>query len=113
MNALMVKKFMSLMAAVAVIGGGAAIFAQGGAKAGEGTMMLQDKNYTLSNALAYETTANGEDVIAVVLSGQVISGDDLKKSQQTEKDGGFADFKRPFLILDFTKGTAQVLERGR
>jgi hypothetical protein len=88
---------------MAVIGGGATGFAQGGAKAGEGTLMLQDKNYTLSNALAYETTVNGEDSIAVVLSGQAISSEELKKSQQTEKDGGFADFKRPFLILDFAK----------
>jgi hypothetical protein len=39
----------------------------------------------------------------VVLSGQAISSEDFKKSQQAEKDGGFADFKRPFLILDFAK----------
>lgn len=100
---IMAKKFMSLLAAMAVIGGGAAVFAQGGAKTGEGTLMLQDKNFTLSHGLAYETTVNEEEVIAVVLSGQVISGEDLKKSQETEKKGGFADFKRPFLILNFTK----------
>ena len=99
----MAKKFMSLLAAMAVIGGGATGFAQGEAKAGEGTLMLQDKNYTLSNALAYETTVNGEEAIAVALSGQAITNEELKKSQQTEKDGGFADFKRPFLILDFSK----------
>ena len=100
----MAKKFINLLAATAAIGI-VTLFAQepGTAKAGEGTLMLQDKNYTLSHALAYETTVNGEDAIAVVLSGQAISGEDLKKSQQTEKDGGFADFKRPFLILDFAK----------
>jgi hypothetical protein len=65
--------------------------------------MLEDKNYSLTHALAYETTINDEDAIAVVLSGQAISSEDLKKSQQAEKDGGFADFKRPFLILDFAK----------
>jgi hypothetical protein len=94
------------MAAMAVIGGAPTLFAQEGAKpakAGEGTLMLQDKNYSLTHALAYETTINGEDAIAVVLSGQAISSEDLKKSQQAEKDGGFADFKRPFLILDFAK----------
>ncbi len=65
--------------------------------------MLQDKNYTLSHGLAYETEVNGENVIAVVLSGQAISSEDLKKSKDLEKKGGFADFKRPFLILDFAK----------
>ena len=100
----MAKKFISQLAAMAVIGGGAlAVFAQGAAKPGEGTLMLEDKNHTLSHALAYETTANGEDVIAVVLSGQAISGEELKKSQETEKKGGFADFRKPFLILEFTK----------
>jgi hypothetical protein len=102
----MAKKFITLLTGIAVIGGAATLFAQEGAKpakAGEGTLMLQDKNYSLTHALAYETTINGEDAIAVVLSGQAISSEDLKKSQQAERDGGFADFKRPFLILDFAK----------
>jgi hypothetical protein len=97
------KKFVSLLAAAAVMDGGATLFAQEGAKAGEGTLMLQDKNHTLSSALAYETTVNGEEAIAVVLSGQAITAEDLKKSKEEEKRGGFADFKRPFLILDFSK----------
>jgi hypothetical protein len=99
----MAKKFISLLAAMAVIGGGATLLAQAEAKAGEGTMMLEDKNYTLSYALAYETTVNGEEAIAVVLSGQTITSEDLKKSKEEEKKGGFASFKRPFLILFFTK----------
>ena len=99
----MAKKFVSLLAAMVVVGSGATVFAQAGTKAGEGTLMLEDKNYTLSHALAYETTVNGEDAIAVVLSGQGISSEDLKKSKEEEKRGGFADFKRPFLILDFAK----------
>ena len=102
----MAKKFMSLLAGMAVISSAATLFAQEGPKppkAGEGTLMLQDKNYSLTHALAYETAVNGEDAIAVVLSGQAISSEDLKKSQQAEKDGSFADFKRPFLILDFAK----------
>src|SRR6266545_4023739 len=101
----MTNKFIGLMAGI-VIGGSATLFAQVGAKpakAGEGTLMLEDKNYSLTHALAYETTINEEDAIAVVLSGQAVSSEDLKKSQQAEKDGGFADFKRPFLILDFAK----------
>jgi hypothetical protein len=102
----MAKKFITLLTGIAVIGGAPTLFAQEGAKpakASEGTLMLQDKNYSLTHALAYETTINGEDAIAVVLSGQAISSEDLKKSQQAERDGGFADFKRPFLILDFAK----------
>jgi hypothetical protein len=100
------KKFIILLTGMAVIGGAATLFAQEGPKppkVGEGTLMLEDKNSSLTHALAYETTINDEDAIAVVLSGQAISSEDLKKSQQEEKDGGFADFKRPFLILDFTK----------
>jgi len=99
----MAKKFMSLFAATIAFGGAAMLFAQEGTKAGEGTLSLEDKNYTLSNALTYETMINDEEAIAVVLSGQTISSEDLKKSKEEEKRGGFADFKRPFLILDFTK----------
>ena len=102
----MTNKLMALVAGIAVIGGSTTLFAQETskpAKAGEGTLMLEDKNYSLTRALAYETTINEEEMIAVVLSGQAISSEDLKKSQQAEKDGGFADFKRPFLILDFAK----------
>lgn len=100
------KKFMGLMAAMTVVCGAAALFAQEGPKppkAGEGTLMLQDKNYSLTHALAYETTVNGEEMIAVVLSGQAISSEKLKKAMEAEKDSGFADFKRPFLKLDFAK----------
>jgi hypothetical protein len=39
----------------------------------------------------------------VVLSGQAIPGDKLKEAIEKEKDSGFADFKRPFLKLDFSK----------
>ena len=102
----MTNKFMTFLVVMAVIGGSAALFAQEGAKpakAAEGTLMVDGKKYPLSHALAYETTINEEELIAVVLSGQAISSEDLKKSQQAEKDGGFADFKRPFLILDFAK----------
>jgi len=66
----MTKKFMNLLAALAVIGGAATLFAQEGAKpakTGEGTLMIEGKNYPLAHALAYETTINDEEVIAVVL----------------------------------------------
>ena len=102
----MTNKFITLLTGIAVITSSSTLFAQGGAKpanVGEGTLMLEDKNSSLKHGLAYETTINDEDAIAVVLSGQTISSEDLKKSQQAEKEGGFAEFKRPFLILDFTK----------
>ena len=99
----MIKKFVSLLAALVMMSGGVTLLAQEGAKTGEGTLMMQDKNYTLSHALAYESTVNGEEAVTVVLTGQAISGADLKRSKDEEAKGGFADFKRPFLILDFTK----------
>ena len=57
--------------------------------------MVEKKNYQLSHALAYETTINDAEVIAVVLSGQAISSEELKKAKEREKDGNDSDFKRP------------------
>ena len=112
----MAKKFISLLAALVVIGGAATLFAQGGpkpAKTGEGTLMIEGKNYPLTHALAYETTINEEDVIAVVLSGQPISSEELKKAKG-EKEGQDSEFKRPFIKLEFTKaGELKALERQR
>ena len=101
----MTNNFIGLVAGI-IIGGSAMIFAQDGTKsvkASEGTLMLQDKNYSLKHSVAYETTINDEEVISVVLSGQTISSENLKEAKEKEKDSGFADFKRPFLKLDFTK----------
>jgi len=106
---IMVKKFMSLLAGMAVIGGAVTLFAQEGAKpakAGEGTLMVDGKNYPLTHALAYETTINEEELIAVVLSGQAISSEKLKEAREREKDGNDPEFKRPFLRLEFTKAGA-------
>ena len=69
----------------------------------EGMLMLDKKTYTLKNALAYETTIDNEDAIAVVLSGQVVSNEQLKEARKAEKENGDADFKRPFLRLIFKK----------
>src|SRR6266550_366585 len=104
----MTKKLIGLVAGIAVIGGLATPFAQEGAKpakAAEGTLMVDGKKYPLTHALTYETTINEEELIAVVLSGQAISSEELKeaKEKEKEKDSGFANFKRPFLILDFAK----------
>jgi hypothetical protein len=99
----MAKKFASWLAAMAVIGGVATLFAQGGAKPGEGTLMVQDKNYPLTHALAYETTMDEAERIVVVLSGQAISAEKLKEARAAEKDGHDASFNRPYLKLVFTK----------
>ena len=77
----MAKKFVSWLAAMAVIGGGATLFAQGGAKPGEGTLMVQDKNYPLTHALAYETTMDEAERIVVVLSGQAISSGETERGE--------------------------------
>jgi len=108
----MTKKFMSLLAAMVVIGGAATLFAQEGAKpakTGEGTLMLEGKNYPLTHALAYETTINDEEVIAVVLSGQPVSSEELKKAKEGEREGQDSEFKRPFIKLEFTKAGALKL----
>src|SRR5437667_623545 len=100
------KKFIGLLAALVVIGSTGTLFAQQGAKpanAAEGTLMLQGKNYPLTHALAYETTVNEEEVIAVVLSGQAIPGEKLKEAKEKERDGDESDFKRPYIKLQFTK----------
>src|SRR5438094_7417675 len=102
----MAKKFISLLAGMAVIGGAATLFAQQEAypaKAAEGTLMIDGKNYPLTHALAYETTINEEELIAVVLSGQAISSEKLKEAREREKNGQDSDFKRPFIKLQFTK----------
>ena len=101
----MVKKFMRLLPAMAVIGAAATVFAQdpGTAKAAEGTLMVQDKNYPLTHALAYETTMDDAERIVVVFSGLAISAEKLKEARAEEKDGHDASFNRPYLKLEFTK----------
>jgi hypothetical protein len=105
----MAKKFIGLLAALAVVAGAATLFAQEGAraaKAAEGMLMLQGKSYPLTHALAYETTVSEEEVIAVVLSGQAISSEKLKEAREKERDGAESDFKRPYIKLQFTKAGA-------
>ncbi len=102
---------MGLLAGMAVIGGAVTLFAQGAkpAKAAEGTLMVDGKNYPLTHALAYETTINDEELIAVVLSDQPISSEKLKEAIEKEKDGEYPDFKRPYIKLEFTKEGALKL----
>ncbi len=75
---------------------------EGTTKPAVGTLVLEKKTYPLKHALAYETTIDNEQAIAVVLSGQAISSEKLKEAKETEKGGNDPDFKRPFLRLVFT-----------
>ena len=75
---------------MAVIGSSATLFAQEGTKpanVGEGTVMVKGKNYPLKNAVAYETTIDGEEGIAVVLSGPTISSEKINEARKSEKKG--------------------------
>jgi len=102
----MTKKLIGLVAGIAVIGGSATLIAEEGAKpanVGEGTVMVKGKNYPLKNAVAYETTTDGEEGIAVVLSGPTISSEKINEARKSEKKGESSDFRRPYVKLEFTK----------
>ena len=91
---------------MAVIASSATLFAQGGAKSanvGEGTLTVKGKNYPLKNAVAYETTVDGEEGIAVVLSGPTISNEKINAARKSEKAGDMPDFRKPYVKLEFTK----------
>jgi hypothetical protein len=99
------QKLMILMAGIAVVGT-ATLFAQGVAKSadvGEGTLMIKGKNYPLKHAAAYETTVDGEQGIAVVLSGPTISSEKINAARKSEKAGDMPDFRKPYVKLEFTK----------
>ena len=98
-------KFTSALTAI-IIGGSAALFAQGGAKPanlGEGTLMIKGKSYPLKNAAAYESMVDGEEGIVVVLSGPTISSEKLNAAMKSEKAGEIPDFRKPYVKLEFTK----------
>jgi hypothetical protein len=101
----MTKKLMIFAAGIAVVGV-ATVFAQGGAKpadVGEGTLMIKGKNYPLKHAAAYETTVDGEQGIAVVLSGPTIANEKLNAARKSENAGDMPDFRKPYVKLEFTK----------
>ena len=102
----MANKFITFLVAMAVSCGSATLFAQDGTKpanVGEGTLMLKGKNYPIKNAVAYETTVDGEEGIAVVLSGPTISSEKINEARKSEKNGEPSDFRRPYVKLEFTK----------
>src|SRR5215813_9207392 len=101
----MAKKFVTVLAGIVFIGGATTLFAQHDAKpanVGEGTLMVKGKNYPLKNAAAYETTVDGEEGIAVVLSGPTISSEKLNAARKSDKTGEMPDFRKPYVKLEFT-----------
>src|SRR5437016_1714584 len=97
----MMNKFMCVVAIVSAMAGMMVFAQEPTTKAGEGTLMLDKKNFPLKHALAYETTIDDEQAIAVVLSGQAVSSAKLKETNEAEKQGGDGDFNRPYLKLVF------------
>ena len=65
--------------------------------------MVKAKNYQLKNAVAYETTVDGEEGIAVVLSGPTISNEKINAARKSDKAGDMPDFRKPYVKLEFTK----------
>src|ERR1700745_366738 len=103
---MMTNKLIRSVAMIAVIASSVTLFAQGRAKlanVGEGTLTLKGKNYLLKNAASYETTVDGEEGIAVVLSGPTISNEKLNAAMKSEKAGEMPDFRKPYVKLEFTK----------
>ena len=93
------KIFLSIVAGVAMMA--ASVYAQ--EKPAEGSMTLSKKTWQLSQGVAYETSAYGDDRIIVVLSNQPITAQKLKEARDKEKEAGSGDFKKPFLRLEFKK----------
>ena len=65
--------------------------------------MLDKKTYQLTQAVAFETTIDNEEAIAVVLSRQAVPGGKLKEARENDKQSGETDFGRPFVKLVFKK----------
>lgn len=102
----MTKQPISLLASIAVLAAATAAAAQETKHAAghaEGTLMLEDKKYALKHAAAYEATVDETEVVAVILSGQRIPAEAIKKALETESKGDFPEFKRPYLRLEFTR----------
>src|SRR4029453_3025976 len=97
----MTTKFIRLL--IAAIALGPVLFAQQGTTPAEATLTLEKKTYTLKHALAYETTIDDEDAVAVVLSSQAVASEQLNEARKAEKEGNDPEFKRPFLRLVFKK----------
>ncbi len=109
----MTKKFISILTAVSAVAMATLFAEEAPTKTGEGTLTLRNKTYPLTHALAYETTIDDEEVIAVVMSGSAVSSEKLKEAKEKDKENGTPDFKHPFIKLEFKKtGELKVWSAG-
>src|SRR5947208_13920183 len=83
----MTKKIMCVVEIVSAMGAVTLLAEEGTTKPGEGTLMLKGKNYPLKNAVAYETTTEGEEGVGVVLCGPRISSAKLNAARKAKKPG--------------------------
>ena len=96
----MAKRFIYIVAAIGFIGAGTLVAQE---KPAEANLVIDKKTYQLTQAVAFETTIDNEDAIAVVLSRQPVRGEKIKEARDNDKQGGDTDFGRPFLKLVFKK----------
>lgn len=100
---LMITKVALFFSLLGITSGGTLLAQENPVQPAAGTLTLEKKTYTLKHARAYETTIDNEAAIAVILSGQEVTGEQIKEAKEAEKEGGEGDFKRPFLRLVFKK----------
>jgi hypothetical protein len=96
-------KLIHLAGVVTLISAGALFAQESSTKTAEGTLTLDKKTYTFTQALAFETTIDNEDAIAVVFSRKAIPNEKLKEARENDKQSTDTDFGRPFLKLVFKK----------
>ena len=101
-NTFMRKKFIWLVGAISILGA-MALPAQDASTKADGTLILDKKTYPLKHAVAFETTIDNEDAVAVVLSGKAVPGEKIKEARENDRQSGDTDFGRPFLKLVFKK----------
>jgi hypothetical protein len=98
----MPKKFICLFASISV-GVAIALCAEEPGKATEGKLILDKKTYSLTKAVAFETTVDNEKAVAVVLSSKAVPGEKIREARENDKQSGDTDFGRPFLKLVFKR----------
>jgi len=96
----MANKFIVAVAAITLSGIGALVAQE---KPAEANLVIDKKTYQLTQAVAFETTIDNEEAIAVVLSRQPVRGEKIKEAKENDKQSGDTDFGRPFLKLVFKK----------
>ena len=89
----MKRRIIYLLIASASVIGAVPLLAQEGATAAAGTLTLDKKTYTLKRALAYETTIDDEDAIAVVFERPAGDERDVEGSKRRGEGGRGSRFQ--------------------